>query len=276
MNISQPSDASPLFVSALARGISVLRAFKEGKPQMSLQELASAAGLTKSAAQRFSHTLWTIGYLHKDPITRKFSLSPRALELGMEYAQSSPFISSGQTFLHALNRATGETCSLAEPAGNDVIYVARFAAHKEMLVQMPVGMRLPLYCTAAGRAILSHLDRAKAVELLSQCDRVAYTATTITAMDALIHELDHVRQHGYSRSNGEYYPGDITLSAAIVGVNGNPVGAINISVPSSRWTFDEAQKKLAPQLLEVAHALTSSCSVGYTRPFYEMEAVLAD
>ncbi|ARP95327.1 IclR family transcriptional regulator [Bordetella genomosp. 13] len=266
---------SPLFVSALARGISLLRAFSESRPAMTLPELAEATGLTKSAVQRFAHTLWTLGYLRKHPTSKKFSLAPLSLELGMRYTQTSSLVLGGNPFLHSLNRTSQETCSLAEPDGTDMVYVARFATHKQMFVHMPVGMRLPLYCTAAGRAVLSRLDPARARALLERCQRVAYTASTITDMDQLMQELEFARRHGYSRSDGEFYPGDITISAPVLDAGDTPVGAVNISVPSSRWTFAEAQAVFGPQVLETAHAIRASRTLGRSHPFYEMAAPTA-
>ena len=167
---------------------------------MTLPELAEATGLSKSSVQRFTHTLWTLGYLRKDPASKKFSLGPWSLELGMKYVQTSPLVLGGNPFLHSLNRNCQETCSLAEPDGLDMVYVARFATHKEMFVNMPVGMRLPLYCTAAGRAVLSRLDPDVAHWLLERSDRRSHTAATITGMDALLAELEFARRHGYARS----------------------------------------------------------------------------
>nr|WP_236840711.1 helix-turn-helix domain-containing protein [Bordetella pertussis] len=117
------TEDSPLFVAALARGLTLLAAFSEGRPAMTLPELAEATGLTKSAAQRFAHTLWTLGYLRKNPDSKKFSLSPQSLQLGMQYAQTSPLVLGGNPFLHSLNRTSQETCSLAEPDGLDMVYV---------------------------------------------------------------------------------------------------------------------------------------------------------
>lgn len=265
-------DSSPLFVNALARGISVLRAFKEGHGWMSLQELANETGLTKSAIQRFTHTLWVMGYLRKDPDTRKFSLGPQAIEFGCEYTTSNPFVSTGNTYLHALNRATGETCSLSEPTGKDVIYVARFAAHKEMFVQMPIGMRLPAYCTAAGRAILANIDPAVARTIIEKSERHAHTATTITDLEALLRELEQVKRSGYSLSNGEYYAGDLTVSAAVFNSDRLPIGAINVSVPVSRWSLTEVQTKLAPQVVEAARALSTLNLNHIKHPFYLFES----
>jgi DNA-binding IclR family transcriptional regulator len=140
-----------------------------------------------------------------------------------------------------------------------------------MFVNMPVGMRLPLYCTAAGRAVLARLDAAVARDLLERCDRKAHTAASITGMEALLDELEFARRNGYARSNGEFYPGDITISAAVLDAGGTPVGAVNVSVPSSRWSFEQAQAVFGPQVVETAHAISASRTLGRSRPFYEME-----
>ncbi|KDC58945.1 IclR family transcriptional regulator [Bordetella bronchiseptica] len=269
MTTVAPED-SPLFVAALARGLTLLAAFSEGRPAMTLPELAEATGLTKSAAQRFAHTLWTLGYLRKNPDSKKFSLSPQSLQLGMQYAQTSPLVLGGNPFLHSLNRTSQETCSLAEPDGLDMVYVARFATHKQMFVHMPVGMRIPMYCAAAGRAVLARLEPDRARRLLQQSPRAARTATTLTDLDALMAELAFTREHGYARSNGEYYPGDITISAAVLDNAGTPAGSVNISVPSSRWSFEEAQAVFGPQVLETAHAISASRTLGVMPPFYLM------
>lgn len=271
MTAHRSAEDSPLFVTALARGICLLRAFSEGRPEMTLPELAEATGLGKSAVQRFTHTLWTLGHLRKDPVSKKFSLGPASLELGMKYAQTSTLVLGANPFLHALNRSSQETCSLAEPDGLDMVYVARFATHKEMFVYMPVGMRLPLYCTAAGRAVLARLDPAVARDLLQRSERRAHTPSTLTDLDALLDELERTRQRGFACSNGEYYPGDITVSAPVLDAAGTPRGAVNVSVPASRWSFEQAQAVLGPQVLETAHAISVSRTLGRSQPFYELE-----
>jgi len=263
---------SPLFVAALARGISLLGAFSEKRPALTLPELAEATGLTKSAVQRFAHTLWVLGYLRKHPQTKKFSLAPLSLQFGMLYAQTSPLVLGGNPFLHGLNRNSGETCSLAEPDGLEMVYVSRFATHKQMFVNMPVGTRLPLHCTASGRAVLSKLDDARVRALLEASDRRAFTPSSITDVDALMDEVAFARASGYARANSEYYPGDITVSAPVLDPAGTPVGAVNVSVPASRWSFEEAQAVFGPQVVETAHAISASHTISTMPPFYSMHA----
>lgn len=258
MSTHAPAEASRLFIASFARGLQLLEAFREDRPAMKLAELASEAGLSKSAAQRFAYTLVALGYLRKNDTTKEYVLAPRALEIGRRYLQTDPLVAAANPYLHSLNRACLETCTLARLDGVDVVYVARFPAHKEMFVNMPVGMRLPAYCTASGRAILASLPVAAASEMIAASPRTAWTAETITEPDRLEALLAEARSRGFAWANGEYYQGDINVGAAILAPNGTPVGAVNVSAPSSRWTLAKAVEELGPQVVETARAIAGS------------------
>src|SRR3546814_19565809 len=77
-------------------------------------DVAQASGLSKRATQRFTHTLFALGYLRKNPITKEFSLAPRSLEVGLRYLQTSPLVNGSNPYLHSLNRACQETCRSEE------------------------------------------------------------------------------------------------------------------------------------------------------------------
>lgn len=258
-------EASRLFVTSLARGLNVLTAFWEGKPSMNLAELADATGMTKSAIQRFTHTLLAVGYLKKDPLTKEYALAPRTLEVGLRYLQTSALLNSATPYLHALVRTCEETTTLSERDGLHMTYISRFPTHKEMFVNMPLGMRIPMYCTAGGRAIMSHLDPKEVTEILEQSERVAYTSTTLTRIAEIRSAVAQAREDGFASTNGEYYTGDITVSAAILGPSGQPLGAVNVSAPSSRWSFEEACAGLGPQVVAAARAIGSSSAVRQLR-----------
>ncbi|SAK83913.1 IclR family transcriptional regulator [Caballeronia temeraria] len=255
MNDMTPGDESRLYINSLARGLQLLTAFTEDRPTMKLGDLAEAAGMTKSAAQRFAYTLVALGYLRKNETTKVYSLAPRSLDVGLRYLQTSPLVKSANAYVHALNRACKETCMIAELDGHDVVYIARFPTHREMFVNMPIGMRLPVYCTATGRAILSRLADATSAGLFEVCERVSYTSETITDISRLNELLVEARERGFAWANGEYYNGDINIAAAILAPNGRPVGAVNVSAPSTRWTLESAIAEIGPQVVETARAI---------------------
>ncbi|SMG61024.1 IclR family transcriptional regulator [Paraburkholderia susongensis] len=258
MNDMAHNEESRLYINSLARGLQLLTAFTADRPAMKLGDLAVAAGMTKSAAQRFAFTLVALGYLHKNEATKVYSLAPSSLEIGLRYLQTNQLIKTANPYVHALNRACQETCIVAELDGHDVVYIARFPTHREMFVNMPIGMRLPVYCTATGRSILACLPDEAAFALLAACDRVAYTSETITDLGRLKSLLVEARERGFAWANGEYYNGDINISAAILAPNGKPIGAVNISAPSTRWTLATAIAELGPQVVETARAIASS------------------
>jgi IclR family pca regulon transcriptional regulator len=142
-----------------------------------------------------------------------------------------------------------------------MVYVSRFPAHKEILVNLPIGMRLPVYCTASGRALLSRLAPEQASAMLAACTRVAYTADTITDLGRLEDLLAEARANGFAWADGEYYNGSINISAPILDPNGRPVGCVNVTAPSSRWTLAKAMDEIGPQVRDTARAIAGSSSV---------------
>lgn len=260
---------SRLFITSLDRGLQVLTAFWEGGATMKLAELAQAAKMSKSAAQRFAYTLVALGYLRKNSATKEFSLAPRSLEVGLRYLQTSPLVNGSNPYLHSLNRACEETCCLAEPDGLDMVYVSRFPAHKEMFVNMPLGMRIPMFCTASGRSILSRLPLDVAMDMLERSHRVPYAANTITELDRLKDLLREAGVNGFAWADSEYYSGDINIAAPILDPSGAPVASVNIAAASSRFTLAQAKTELGPQVIETARAISGSSAVRQLQIMHE-------
>lgn len=225
---------------------------------MNLPEIAAASGMTKSAAQRFAFTLEAMGYLKKDEVSKRYMLTPRVLELGYRYLLVNRFVERSNPYLLELSRQSGESVSIAEPSGVDMVYVGRFPGHHVVPVYMPVGRRLPMYCTAAGRAYLSAISEAEASVILSQSARRRYTPTTITDINALMACVKQSKEDGFSLANGEYYRGDLGIGVAVHDASGRPVATVSIAAPTSRWTLARVVTDLAPMLIEQARKIATS------------------
>lgn len=124
-------------------------------------------------------------------------------------------------------------------------------------MQMPLGRRLPMYCTSSGRAYLSRLEVSERTALLDASDRVAYTPSTITEMPKLLALCAEAARRGYAYSALEYYPGDLNVAAPVLDAAGRPLGAVNISAPSTRWTLARVQRELAPLVIETARLIST-------------------
>jgi DNA-binding IclR family transcriptional regulator len=250
--------ASPLFSVSFAKGIDLLASFGPERPSMNLPEMAAAAGMSKSAAQRFAYTLEVLGFLRKDPDTKRYALTPRIFELGFRYLLVDALVERANPYLLDLNRTIGETVNLAEPYGTDMIYVARFATHLSTSVHMPLGRRLPVFCTSAGRAWLAAMPEDYARELLGASARQKYTPNTVTDLAQLMDLLAEAREQGYAYANGEYYRGDLNLGVTVFDAQGRPAAAVNISAPSGRWTLPRMKRELAPTLMQVCRLISTT------------------
>lgn len=248
---------NPLFNDSAQKALAVLEAFGRGRRVLKLAEAAEVAGITKASAQRCIYTLEVLGYLRRDRRSTGWVLTPRALGLAHAYLSGYHLIEQATQHLVDLNRACGESVSLSEPDGTDMVFVARFPSHKRFLIHMPIGRRLPMYCTASGRSYLSALPAVEAQQILRQSSLQALTPMTITDPRRILELIEAAHADGYSCSDQECYRGDVTVAAPVIGEGGHPVGAVNISAPTSRWTIEEMRAKLTPLVMETARAISS-------------------
>jgi IclR family transcriptional regulator, pca regulon regulatory protein len=255
-SVSDAADA--LFNQSLEKGIAVLRSFSAQRRTMSLPELAEAAGITKSSAQRMIYTLEKLGYVRKHPRTKRYQLTPRVMQIGYNYLAADTLIDVANPFLSELTNVTGETCNLTEPDGDEMLYVARFVCMKFVPIHMPIGSRIPMYCTASGRAYLSALPVDEARAIIESSERIAHTQYTVTDASELEAILERARRNGYASNREELFLGDMTLAAAVLDGERRPVAAVHVVAPTSRWTLAEAEQRLAPAVIECARSISNS------------------
>jgi len=253
-----PAPHGPMFNQSVEKAFAVLSAFNAGKSALNLAEIAAAARITPSSALRSIHTLVALGHLVRNERLHGWTLSPRTLSVGYPYLAGHAVIELATPHLVDLNQACGESVSLSEPDGTEMVFIARFPSHKRFFIHMPVGRRLPMYCTSAGRAYLSTLPRDEVREALRRSPPRALTPQTLTQVPQILEIIDGARELGYAWASEECYRGDLTIGAPIIGVDGRAIAAINISGPTSRWTSPDLRARFAPLLLETARAASGN------------------
>jgi IclR family pca regulon transcriptional regulator len=248
--------ADSLFNLSLEKGLAALSAFDAGHRFLTLAELASLTGMSKASAQRTVHTLQVLGYVGKHGQTRRFHLLPKVMEIGYNYVAAHPLIRAAHPYVAQLADASGESASLTEPVGLDMVYVSQLLTAKYIPMLTPVGMRIPMYCTSSGRAYLSRLPDEQVRQMLQQSARVARTPATLTEVEAIMGRIEDCRRLGYAINCEELFLGDMGIAAAVSDSRGRVLGAVHVSPPASRWTQEEARRKLGPLVIECAQAIS--------------------
>ena len=215
------------YVTSLAKGISVIRAFDSDAENLSLTEVAQKTGLNRAGARRLLLTLEALGYVGRD--RDRFFLTPKVLDLGFGYLSSTQWWDIAAPHMECVAQRVNQSCSAALLQGTEIVYAARVPASRIMSVALNLGARLPAYCTSMGRVLLAALPEADAQATLRDTDRVAHTPKTLTEIDALMRELDAVRRQGYCFVDQELEDGLRSISVPLQNRQGRTLAALNVS-----------------------------------------------
>jgi IclR family transcriptional regulator, pca regulon regulatory protein len=243
------------YVEALARGLDILEAFSESQTSLSLTEIAAAAGLGKSTAFRFVYTLEELGYLARDPETKRYRPGLKVLRLGFTALNSLGLRQIAQPHLKALSARCGETTNMTIRDGAEVVYIARNRTQQIVGINLSIGSRLPGYCTSMGKAQLIDLRVDELRDLLGDGPYPQRGPNTLTSLEALLAELEKVRQQGYAVNDEELAAGLRSVAAPIRDCDGEIVAAINISVPSARISRRQLEEGFAPMVRDTAQEI---------------------
>ncbi len=235
----KPRRSDPLMVQSVAKAFRVLTAFDKGHGSLTLSQIAQLTEMDVSTAQRFTHTLTQLGYLKKDPATRQFELSTKTLDLAYHYVRGSRLVDRATPVLLQLSIETEEAVSLTVLDGTEVVFVSRYLSRRMLNTDVIAGTRLPAYCTAPGRAILSRLPEDEARGIVARSDLRAHTPSTPTEPEAIMALVAEAARNGYAAAFDEFYLGDASLAAPITGPSGQVMGAVSLAVPLAR--MDRAQ-----------------------------------
>jgi len=249
------------FVSALARGLDVLRLFSESRPRLSTSDVAELTGLSRAAARRFLLTLTELGYLQNDG--DMFEPRPKILELGYTYLSTWHFPEVVRPYLQDVVDALHENCSFAVLDGSEVVYLARAEARRIVQsITVSVGTRIPAGVSSLGRVLLAYQPAEKIDQFLLQHPLRAATSMTITDPVLFRQKLNTIREQGWALISGEFEEQLLSIAVPILMPDGMPVGAINVGAPSSRASREQMEREYLPVLKTAADNIARAFVAG--------------
>ncbi|MEH6437748.1 IclR family transcriptional regulator domain-containing protein [Massilia sp. DD77] len=254
--IAEQIDAltDPSFMTSLARGLAVVRAFSDSRKPQTIAQISQKTGIPRAAVRRCLYTLQQLGYV--DAELNNFSLRPKVLTLGYSYLSSTPLTVSSQPYLNGISRELGESSSLAVLDDGEVLYVARAAATRVMSVALNTGSRLPAYCTSLGRVMLAHLAPAELDAYFARTKLRAMTERTVVNQKRLREILAGVRQDGYAVNDEELELGLRSISVPVRGASGQVLAALNVGAQAGRVSVERMKQEFLPVLLRGAQELS--------------------
>jgi IclR family pca regulon transcriptional regulator len=256
LTIAQEIEAmtDPSFMTSLARGLAVVRAFSDQRRSLTIAQISHKTGIPRAAVRRCLYTLKRLGYA--DSEANNFFLKPKILSLGYSYLSSTPLTVSAQPCLNGISRALNESCSLAVLDNEEVLYVARSATSRVMSIALNTGSRLPAYCTSLGRVLLSSLPDEALQHYFDTVKLRAYTERTVVSVARLREILSEVRVSGYSVVEEELEVGLRSIAVPVRGASGVIHASLNVGAQATRVSTRQMEEEFLPALLRGAQELS--------------------
>jgi IclR family pca regulon transcriptional regulator len=265
--VSKPIPAAPtekdgtadprLFVQAVEKAFRILEVFGGSGRPMSLSEIAAAAGMDKSGAQRLCHTLRHLGYLQADPQGRGLMPGLRLMDRSYDFLRMHPLVERGTAVLIELRRTAQERVDLSLLDDLSVIYAVRLQSKRETFSATLLGRRVPTFCSSGGQAMMAMMDDAAVEDILARSDRRPMTPKTITDLPTLRAKVAAARALGYALAIEQGLLGEVVLAAAVHDRQGRPIAAIHIAASLSEWEVEPFARRMAPLAMEAARALSN-------------------
>lgn len=233
----------------VGRAALLLAVFDLRHPSLGLSEIARRSTLPKATVHRLASQLVDHGFLERDG--DRYRLGVLLFELGQRVPRSRVLRDAALPFLEDLFVASRETVHLAVQLGTDVMYIDKLVGHSSGRTPSQVAGRLPLHCTATGKAILASLPEEELDKYLSR-PLVRVTRHTIVVPDVLRADLRTVRGNGWAVEREETLIGYVSVAAPIFDRDGRPLAALSVTAPSRRFDPD----RFGPTVRTAARGLT--------------------
>ncbi|MGY1704656.1 IclR family transcriptional regulator C-terminal domain-containing protein [Geodermatophilus sp. SYSU D00697] len=258
----------PDFVEALARGLDVIAAFSADRPTMTLTEVATATGLARPTARRLLLTLEEMGFVRTSG--GAFQLTPRVLSLGMAYVSSLGLWDIARPHLEALVARTGESSSMAQLDGSDIVYVARVSVPRIITLRVEIGTRFPAVRTSQGKVLLAALSPDELDAALAEPSRAGLPPAADPSPEQLRDELVRVRARGWALADEELAPGIRSVAVPVRDRTGAVRAAMNVTVHAAETSTERLVQEHLPLLLRTAGEISAEWALWQSRPHVEI------
>ena len=233
----------------------VLEAVAQAGVPVTPTDVNAHIGLPKPTIHRLFATLEAEGFLQRELDGRSYTAGRRLRKLSTNVLSSLRVRTARLTVLNALAEEIGETCNIAVPDRDAMIYLDRVETKWPLRIQLPIGTQVPFYCTASGKMYLSTLVNSHLERYLRAVKLVRRTPNTICDRSRLRDEIARTRDRGYSQDAEEFMDGMIALAVPINDDQGRLVSTLSFHAPVMRLTLDRAIAFL-PRMHEAAAELS--------------------
>jgi DNA-binding IclR family transcriptional regulator len=241
-------------VKSAYRVLDLIEALGTWNSGLTHSELAEQLAIPKSSLSQLLRTMASRGYLTFDSDEKKYRLGKKIHAIAAATHELTGLKDVAQSVLERVTELTGESTFLNILEGHSARLVARVIGPQPLVTALSIGQTVPLYATAAGRAILAYLPQEMQAEYLAAVKIEPLTGRTIASKEELAAALDKIRKDRLSVSIDELVLGITGISVPILSARGEAIASLTASMPTVRYE-ESIKDKIGSVLLQHAELL---------------------
>ena len=249
-------------IQSVTNAMNLLEQFKGGRDELGVTDLSNKMELHKNKVFRLLATLEARGYIEQNKATENYRLGVKSLELGQAFIKQNGLVRQAKLFLKEIVKQCNEMAYIGTIRQSSAVYLDMEESNQTVTVANRVGWRLPIHCTAIGKAQIAYLSEEDLGQLgvLDNMDK--FTENTIVDRAKFIRHLKEVAKRGYAIDNEEYNPGVRCVGVPIRDYTGRIVGGISVCGPSFRMTDELLKTKIIPVVKDAGEKVSKRLGFG--------------
>lgn len=238
-------------VQGLVRGLNVLRAFQPGEGSLSHSELAARTGLPNPTVSRLTETLTALGYLSYIPKLGRYTLGPAVVALCHSLLTGMPYRIHARPALERLAERYKLPASLGARDQLDMINIETVRHSGAPSARFDIGARIPIDCTAMGRAYLYGLPDGEREQVVNAILSNASAKKKVQVRKSLDIAFNSLAKRGFCTSLGDWRPDVWGVAASIVAPDGVSL-AINCGGHPNDLSREFLEGEIGPRISSAA------------------------
>lgn len=260
IDLTQDSGKDRQFVTALARGLEVLRCFRPGDRHLGNRDIAERTGLPKPTVSRLTYTLTRMGYLHHDEQLGKYQLGTGVISLGYSLLTNMDILKIARPLMQELADYSHTVVSVGTRDRLGMIYLdGRHSTNATVSLRREPGTRVPIATTAMGRALLSGLPEAERIQLMNYIRRK--DALNWPGHKAGIEQaLRDYRKRGFCISIGDWRKDVNAVGVPMISQTGTRLLTFNCAAPAFTLRQHMLEDDIGPRLVNLVRTIESEAA----------------
>lgn len=241
-------------IGSVLKAVEIMQCFSSDHPSLSLGQISARLGYPKTTVHTILNTLESKDFIERSE-TGSYALGTAIIPMTQAVRVNVQLRDRAAPLLRELGDFCGESVYLTVLDEPYCLYIYAIESSDRLLARTAVGDKMPMHCTAVGKAILAYLPAETVHRIIANAGMERYNEQTITDEEQLLGDLNATRRRGYAVDNGEHEPGTYCLGSPIFDETGRVFASCSIA-GADREIVGEKQEAFSAGLRYTAQEIS--------------------